>query len=209
MYLGINTHFIMKFNFEEGLQFAQDLGLKGMEVAAGGQTAKEYCDLDKLLADEGQRHRWLDAFARHDLEVVSLSCHGAPLMPEENIATEYRRQFRQACELMEKIGIRRMTLVAGLDPRYDDMRRAPYVGGFTTLYDMTPDGHPIVGPIQDVEGFWCDCGWSGNGFAPAPAGGRSLAQMILGRNPDIDLSYFQWPRRTDVVRRPAMDWVLR
>lgn len=49
----------------------------------------------------------------------------------------------------------------------------------------------------------------GNGFAPAPAGGRSLAQMILGRNPDIDLSYFQWPRRTDVVRRPAMDWVLR
>ena len=36
------------------------------------------------------------------------------------------------------------------------------------------------------------------------AGGRSLAQMILGRDPDIDLSYFQWPRRSDVVRRPAM-----
>ena len=63
MYLGINTHFIMKFDFEDGLQFAQDLGLKGMEVAAGGQAAKEYCDLDKLLADEGERHRWLDAFA--------------------------------------------------------------------------------------------------------------------------------------------------
>ena len=45
MYLGINTHFIMKFDFEDGLQFAQDLGLKGMEVAAGGQAAKEYCDL--------------------------------------------------------------------------------------------------------------------------------------------------------------------
>ena len=64
MYLGINTHFIMKFDFEDGLQFAQDLGLKGMEVAAGGQAAKEYCDLDKLLADEGERHCWLDAFAR-------------------------------------------------------------------------------------------------------------------------------------------------
>jgi sugar phosphate isomerase/epimerase len=114
MYLGINTHFIMKFEFEQGLQFAQDLGVKGMEVAAGGQAAKDYCDLDKLLADEGQRHRWLDAFARHDLKVVSLSCHGAPLMPEKNVATEYRRQFRQSCELMEKIGIRRMTLVAGL-----------------------------------------------------------------------------------------------
>ena len=98
------------------------------------------------------------------------------------------------------------TLRTGLDPRYDDMRRAPYLGGFTTLYDMTPDGHPIVGPIQDVAGFWCDCGWSGNGFAPA--GGRSLAQMILGRVPDIDLAYFQWPRRDDVIRRPSTDWIL-
>ncbi len=100
-------------------------------------------------------------------------------------------------------------LRAGLDPRYDDMRRTPYLGGFTTLYDMTPDGHPIVGPIEGVEGFWCDCGWSGNGFGPAPAGGRSLAQMILGRQPDIDLGYFQWPRRSDVFRRPAMDWIVR
>jgi sugar phosphate isomerase/epimerase len=96
-----NQHpFHHKVDFEDGLQFAQDLGLKGMEVAAGEQAAKEYCDLDKLLADEDERHRWLDAFARHGLAVVSLSCHGAPLMPEENIAAEYRRQFRQACEVM-------------------------------------------------------------------------------------------------------------
>ena len=114
MYLGVNTHFIMRFDFEQGLAFAQELGVKGMEVAAGGQAAKEYCDLDKLLADDGELRRWLDAYARHDLEVVSLSCHGAPLMPNESIASEYRRQFRQACELMEKIDVRRMTLVAGL-----------------------------------------------------------------------------------------------
>lgn len=114
MFLGINTHFIMRFDFEQGLQFAQDLGIKGIEVAAGGQAADEYCDLDKLLADKGALERWLDAFARHNLEIVSLSCHGAPLMPKENIAKEYRHQFRQACELMEKIAVRRMTLVAGL-----------------------------------------------------------------------------------------------
>ena len=57
MFLGINTHFIMKFDFDQGRQFAQDLGVKGMEVAAGGQFSKRYCDLDKLLADDGER-RW-------------------------------------------------------------------------------------------------------------------------------------------------------
>ena len=101
------------------------------------------------------------------------------------------------------------TLRKGLDPRYDAVRRAPGMGGFTALYDMSPDGHPIVGPIEGIEGFWCDCGWSGNGFTPAPAGGRLLAQMIMGRDVDIDLSYFQWPRRSDVQKRPSMDWVVR
>ena len=89
----------------------------------------------------------------------------------------------------------------GVRCRYDDLRRAPFMGGFSALYDMTPDGNPIVGPIPDVEGFWCDCGWSGNGFGPAPSATRSLAQMIMGQTPEIDLSYFSWPRRSDVVTR--------
>ncbi len=86
MFLGVDTHFIMKFDFEAGLQFAQDLGLKGIEVAAGGQFSKEYCDLDKLLADDGDRQLWLDTFARYNLEISSLSCHGSPLSPNEEIA---------------------------------------------------------------------------------------------------------------------------
>ncbi len=100
-------------------------------------------------------------------------------------------------------------LKEGLSNRYDALRRAPGLGGFTALYDMTPDGHPIVGPIEGVKGFWCDCGWSGNGFAPAPASGRSLAQMITGSEPDIDLSYFGWPRSADVSRRVNRDWIHR
>ena len=98
-------------------------------------------------------------------------------------------------------------LKEGLGNRYDALQRAPGLGGFTALYDMTPDGHPIVGPIEDVKGFWCDCGWSGNGFAPAPAGGRSLAQMIIGSDPDIDVGHFRWPRSAEVGRRVNRDWI--
>ena len=98
-------------------------------------------------------------------------------------------------------------LKEGLGNRYEALQRAPSRGGVTALYDMTPAGHPIVGPIEDVKGFWCDCGWSGNGFAPAPAGGRSLAQMIIGSDPDIDLGHFCWPRSADVGRRVNRDWI--
>ena len=94
----------------------------------------------------------------------------------------------------------------GLYDRYDDMARAPALGGFSALYDMTPDLHPIIGPIDGVNGFWCDCGWSGGGFAPAPAVGRSLSQMIQGQDPDLDLDCFQWPRPTQLDSRVRKDW---
>jgi glycine/D-amino acid oxidase-like deaminating enzyme len=86
-----------------------------------------------------------------------------------------------------------------LSRRFDTQRTISY-GGFSAVYDMTPDGHPIIGQVGGVRGFWCNCGWSGNGFASAPALGRHLAAMILGREPDVDLSTFAWPRPAGVAR---------
>ncbi|RYE10703.1 MAG: FAD-binding oxidoreductase [Hyphomicrobiales bacterium] len=96
-----------------------------------------------------------------------------------------------------------------VERRVPEMRRTPSVGGFSAIYDMTPDGHPIIGRIGDVDGFWCDCGWSGNGFASAPASGRHLATRILGGTSEVDLSAFAWPRPVDSVSRPDVNWVLR
>jgi len=33
MKLGVNTHFIMKFNFDEGVRFCQKLGVKAMVLS--------------------------------------------------------------------------------------------------------------------------------------------------------------------------------
>lgn len=96
-----------------------------------------------------------------------------------------------------------------VEERVPAMRRTPSVGGFSAIYDMTPDGHPIVGPVGEIEGFWCDCGWSGNGFASAPAVGRHIAARIIGGTSEIDLSDFEWPRRVDATARPDISWVVR
>ena len=106
------------------------------------------------------------------------------------------------------VGQRQM-LREGVAQRYEAMRRSPYLGGFTALYDMTPDGHPIVGPLEPVEGLWSDCGWSGNGFAPAPAAGRALAARILGHQPENSLEEFSWPRTSDLGNRLFQDWIHR
>ena len=60
------------------------------------------------------------------------------------------------------------------------------------LYDMTPDAHPIVGPIG--EGLFAACGFSGHGFMQAPAVGRALAELIAHGGSSFDLSPYAMAR---------------
>ena len=61
------------------------------------------------------------------------------------------------------------------------------------LYEMTPDGNPIIGPAG-VEGFYTIAGFSGHGFQHSPAAGRILADVIGGHDPHFDLSPFALER---------------
>jgi sarcosine oxidase subunit beta len=58
------------------------------------------------------------------------------------------------------------------------------------LYEMSPDGNPIIGPARAVEGLYLINGFSGHGFQHSPAAGRILADLITGRDPGIDVSPF-------------------
>jgi sarcosine oxidase subunit beta len=58
------------------------------------------------------------------------------------------------------------------------------------LYEMSPDGNPIVGPADGVDGLFLINGFSGHGFQHSPAAGRILADVITGRDPGFDLRPF-------------------
>ena len=72
--------------------------------------------------------------------------------------------------------------------RYPTGANAVLWGGWSGLYDVTPDWMPIcdrVGP----DGFYACCGTSGHGFKFGPLFGRGLADWIVdGRFGAIDLS---------------------
>jgi sarcosine oxidase subunit beta len=70
------------------------------------------------------------------------------------------------------------------------------------LYESTPDHQAILGPISEVEGFWCAAGYSGHGFMQAPAAALLLTQLLLDGRSDLDISYFSFDRfaRGSLVR---------
>jgi glycine/D-amino acid oxidase-like deaminating enzyme len=76
------------------------------------------------------------------------------------------------------------------------VKRLPALGdasvshAWAGLYEMTPDHNPIIGPAAGVSGFYTIAGFSGHGFQHSPAAGRILADLIVGRDPGLDISSF-------------------
>jgi len=56
------------------------------------------------------------------------------------------------------------------------------------LYKITPDAHPILVTVPGVEGYYQAVGFSGHGFMLSPIVGRLLSEMIVGKEPSIDIS---------------------
>ncbi len=65
-------------------------------------------------------------------------------------------------------------------------------GGYASLYDVTPDWQPILGPVPEAGGLFVAAGFSGHGFKLSPAIGEALAGLISeGRFGAIDLKPFR------------------
>lgn len=54
------------------------------------------------------------------------------------------------------------------------------------ICDMPPDFAPIIGRVEEVDGFILDVGWGTYGFKAGPAAGFRVAELIAtGQTPDI------------------------
>jgi sarcosine oxidase subunit beta len=53
------------------------------------------------------------------------------------------------------------------------------------MYAMSPDHHSILGPVPELEGFYCANGFSGHGVMHSPATGRIVSDLILRGTSDV------------------------
>ena len=79
---------------------------------------------------------------------------------------------------------RRLTRLARSQPR----------GGWASLFDMTPDGNPLVGRDARAIGSFLAVGLSGHGFKFFPLIGRALADLVTKGRTDLPLEVFATDR---------------
>ena len=106
--------------------------------------------------------------------------------PEETPG--YKTDFDPA--FIEKI----LTRAAERVPVFENLAVNPK-RAWAGLYEMTPDHHPILGPVQDLPGFFLANGFSGHGVMHAPATGKILSDLILtGKTDLVDASLLSLSR---------------
>lgn len=73
-------------------------------------------------------------------------------------------------------------------------RRAPALAdvglhsGWAGLYEMTPDHNALIGEAPDISRFLYATGFSGHGFLMGPAVGEVMRDLVLRREPPVDVT---------------------
>lgn len=95
-------------------------------------------------------------------------------------------------------------MAAHLAWRYPGAREGRIRSGYASLYDVTPDWQPVLGPLAEVEGLYVAAGFSGHGFKLSPAIGEVLAETLTEGRAAIDIGIFRPSRFADgaLIRSP-------
>jgi len=64
----------------------------------------------------------------------------------------------------------------------------PILEGWAGLYEVTPDASALIGEAPGVARFLYATGFAGHGFCQAPAAGEIVADLVLGREPFVDVT---------------------
>ena len=75
----------------------------------------------------------------------------------------------------------------GLFQRIPSLRNAEFVHGWASIYTITDDWHPLVGPEPDLQGYYACFAGCGHCFKLGPPIGEALADVIAGETPEIDI----------------------
>jgi len=94
------------------------------------------------------------------------------------------------------------TMLAVL-PRTRGMR---IVRQWSGLYNMSPDRQAVLGEADEVKGFFMSVGFSGHGFMFGPVTGEIIADLVVGRVPEINVEMLHHRRFNlgELILEPAV-----
>ena len=113
MKIGIVANVLQDKPFDEALAYFKKLGIQTVEPGCGGYAGKAHVNPEMLLADKAELVQFRQQLEDSGLTISALSCHGNPIHPDAEMATQYDSDMRNAVLLCEQLGLDTITCFSG------------------------------------------------------------------------------------------------
>lgn len=113
MKLGVLTVLFGDKPLDKTLEYLKSIGIEELEIGAGGYPGKAHCNPEVLLADQKAFDTFKGTIKEYGMPINALACHGNPVHPDKKIAEGFRRDFRNAVLLAEKLGVQKIIGFSG------------------------------------------------------------------------------------------------
>jgi sarcosine oxidase subunit beta len=89
-------------------------------------------------------------------------------------------------------------LARGIAQMVPALKNANFLRVWAGTLEMTPDKIPILGPVDQVQGYLLATGFSGHGFCLGPIAGKLLSELIVDGEPSLSLHAFRLARFSSI-----------
>jgi sugar phosphate isomerase/epimerase len=155
MKLGVVTALFQNKPFEEMLDHVASMGLQAVELGTGGWPGDAHCKPQELLQSKSRAQDFRKAVEKRGLIISGLSCHGNPLHPDQAVAKEYDRIYRDTVRLASELEVPVVNLFSGCPgdsdgSKYPNWVTCAWPPDFETVLNWQWD--------QKVIPYWLEAG---------------------------------------------------
>lgn len=113
MKIGVFTVLLGDRPFEAALDALADAGAEAVEIGTGNYPGNSHCNPDDLLDQPARQRAFLRSVADRGLVISALSCHGNPLHPRRDLATQHHDTQRKTIRLAQQLGLEVVNTFSG------------------------------------------------------------------------------------------------
>lgn len=113
MKLGVLTVPLYDRSLEEAVKWLSERKVTALEIGCGGFPGNTHINPDDYLGNPSKLEELKALFAKYNMEVAALSCHGNAVHPDKTVAAKADEDFRKTVLMAEALGVDTIVTFSG------------------------------------------------------------------------------------------------